>query len=134
MEQEVVEISWLNEGADLKRRLRLPRTPATENFIAVIENVEQLEDGLKLDAMKDGFRQLADERNLIVHGSWHMAGDKPWVVWHKFLEDEDSIIGEFFERRRFDRFMAKGQHLLATLRCFHSMLEDLQRARAKSAP
>jgi hypothetical protein len=63
-----------------------------------------------------------------------MAADKPWVVWHKFLEDEDSIIGEFFERWRFERFMVKGKHLLATLRSFHSMLEDLQRARTKSIP
>jgi hypothetical protein len=123
MEQEIIEISWILRDADLKQKLKLARTPATENFITVLESVERRQEGLKLDALKDGFRSMADERNLIVHGAWTMVDDKPWVVWHKFLEDDDSIIGEFFEPWRFERFMKKGDHLLGMLRRFHDMLE-----------
>jgi hypothetical protein len=127
MEQETIEIAWLLNDADLKQRLKLARVPAFDNFIEVIESVERQQEGLRLDAVKCSFRQLADERNLMVHGAWNMADDKPWVVWHKFLEDDESIIGEFFEKWRFERFMTKGAHLLATLRKFHDILEGADR-------
>jgi hypothetical protein len=51
VEQEIIEISWILTDADLKQKLKLARVPATENFIAVIEGVEQAKDGLKLDAL-----------------------------------------------------------------------------------
>jgi hypothetical protein len=124
VEQEIIEISWILTDADLKQKLKLARVPATENFIAVIEGVEQAKDGLKLDALKNGFRVLADERNLVVHGAWNMADGKPWVVWHKFIENHESIIGEHFEQWRFDRFMLQGQHILDMLRKFHNMIEE----------
>jgi hypothetical protein len=85
MEQEIIEIAWLLNDATLKEKLKLARNPATETFLAILESVEQREPGLKLDALKDGFTTLAQERNVIVHGAWTMADDKPWVVWHKFL-------------------------------------------------
>jgi len=122
MEQEAIEISWVLTDAELKERLKLARTPATENFIAIIESVERSQASLKLDALKNTFRTLADERNLIVHGSWTMTDDKPWVVWHKFAEDTESIIGEHFEAWRFERFRTKGNDILDMLRKCHNML------------
>ena len=134
MEQEIIEISWILTDADLKAKLKLTKGSTTDKFIAALESVERAEAGLKLDALKDGFRGLADERNLIVHGAWTMANDKPWVVWHKFLEDDDSVIGEFFEQWRFDRFMKKGEHILNTLRRFHDMLEAQTSKKTTAVP
>ena len=133
MEQEIIEISWILMDADLKQKLKLARTPATENFIAVLESVER-STGLQLDALKEDFRGLADERNLMVHGAWNMAYTKPWVVWHKFLEDDTSVIGEFFEKWRFERFMTKGQHILTMLRRFHDMLEEQTGKKTTAVP
>jgi hypothetical protein len=124
MEQEIIEIAWLLNDADLKQKLKLAREAATANFIAVVESVEHSQEGLQHNALKEGFKVLANERNLMVHGAWNMADSKPWVVWHKFIEDDDNIIGEFFEKGRFERFMVKGQHLLATLRTIHDRLES----------
>jgi hypothetical protein len=123
MEQEIIEISWILTNADLTQKLKLTKGSTTEKFIAALESVERAEMGLKLDALKEGFKVLAEERNLIVHGAWNMTDAKPWVVWHKFLEDDDSIIGEYFEQWRFERFMVKGQHILQMLRRFHDMLD-----------
>jgi hypothetical protein len=123
IEQELIEIAWVLSNADLKQRLKIARAPTTENFIAIIEAVEQAQPGLKLDALKDTARQLADDRNLIVHGAWTMTDGKPWVVWHKFAEDTDSVIGEHFEPWRFERFMTKSLHVLGMLRQGHDMLE-----------
>jgi len=92
MEQEVIEISWVLTDAGLNERLKLARNPGTENFIAIIESVERSQANLKLDALKDSFRELANERNLIVHGAWTMTDEKPWVVWHKFVEDTESTL------------------------------------------
>ncbi len=123
MEQEIIEIAWILTDADLTAKLKLTKGSTTEKFIAALESVERAETGLKLDALKDGFKGLGEERNLIVHGAWTMADAKPWVVWHKFLEDDESVIGEFFEQWRFERFMKKGEHILGMLRQFHDMLE-----------
>ncbi len=134
IEQELVEIAWALSNADLKHRLKIARTPTADNFIAIIEAVEQAQPGLKLDALKDTARLLADDRNLMVHGAWAMTDDKPWVVWHKFAEDTDSVIGEHFETWRFERFMAKSLHILETLRQFHDMLEVQTGIRTTSVP
>lgn len=134
MEQEAIEIAWLLTDAELKERLKLARTPATDNFIAIIESVEKTEENLKLDALKESFRELADARNLMVHGAWTMADEKPWIVWHKFMEDTDSVIGEYFEAWRFERFMTKGSHILDTLRKFHNMLEAQTSKKTTAVP
>jgi hypothetical protein len=134
MEQEVIELSWVLTDAELKERLKLARIPATENFIAIIESVERSQASLKLDALKNTFRTLADERNLIVHGSWTMTDDKPWVVWHKFAEDTESIIGEHFEAPRFERFMTKGNHILDMLRKYHNLLEAQTGKKTSAVP
>ena len=134
MEQETIEIAWLLTDAALKQKLKLARNPATDTFLAILGSVEQQEPGLKLNALKDGFTKLAQERNLIVHGAWTMVDDKPWVVWHKFIEDDDSIIGEYFEAWRFERFTVKGEHILAMLRRFHDMLEQQMGKKTSAIP
>jgi len=123
IEQEVIEISWVLTDAGLKERLKVARNPATDNFIAIIDSAERSWGHLTLDTLKDGFRELANDRNLIVHGAWTMTDEKPWVVWHKFAEDTENIIGEHFEAWRFERFMAKGAYLLDMLRKLHNALE-----------
>lgn len=134
IEQELIEIAWVLSNADLKQRLKIARTPTPKNLIAIIEAVEQAQPGLKLDAFKDTARQLADDRNLIVHGAWTMTDDKPWVVWHKFAEDTDSVIGEHFEPWRFERFMDKSLPILEMLRQFHNMLEVQTGIRTTALP
>jgi len=134
MEQEVIEVAWILTDADLTQKLKLTKGSATEKFIAALESVERAEAGLKLGALKEGFKGLAEERNLMVHGAWNMADAKPWVVWHKFLEDDESIIGEHFERWRFERFMVKGQHILQMLHRFHNMLEAQTGKRTSAVP
>jgi len=123
IEQEVMEISWVLTDAGLKERLKIARNPATDNFIAIIDSAERAWRHLTLDTLKDGFRELANDRNLIVHGAWTMTDEKPWVVWHKFAEDTENNIGEHFEAWRFERFMAKGAYLLDMLRKLHNALE-----------
>ena len=134
MEQETIEIAWVLNDATLKEKLNLARTPATETFLAILTSVEQQEPGSKLDALKSGFTALAQERNLIVHGAWTMVDDKPWVVWHKFLKDDDSIIGEYFEAWRFERFTVKGEHILGMLRRFHDVLEAQTGKKTSAVP
>ena len=134
IEQEVIEISWLLKDAQLKERLKLARIPAAENFITIIESVEKLAESPKLDGLKSGFRMLADDRNLIVHGAWVMTDDKPWVVWHKFAEDTESVIGEHFEAWRFERFMTKGTQIFTMLKNFHGRLEVLTNKKTSAIP
>ena len=134
MEQEIIEISWILNDADLNKKLSLSRNPATENFLSTLESVEKTEPGLKLDALKAAFKALSDERNLMVHGAWTMTNDMPWVVWHKFLEDDDSVIGEHFEKWRFDRFVFKAKHILNMLRRFHDMLEQETGVKTSALP
>ena len=134
MEQEIIEISWLLSDADLQRRLKIAKLPATENFIAVLDTIEGLEPDLSLEALKTGFTRLAHDRNLIVHGAWTMANDRPWVVWHKFLEDSESVIGEFFDKVRFEHFMKKAQHILQTLRTFHNLIEGRSGVKTTAVP
>jgi hypothetical protein len=134
MEQEIIEISWVLTDADLTQKLKLTKGSTTDKFIMALESVERSKEGLKLDALKNGFRKLADERNLIVHGAWNIADARPWVVWHKFIEDDESIIGEFFEKWRFEQFITKGQLMLNTLRTFHDMLEELTGKKITTVP
>ncbi len=121
-------------GADLKQKLKLARNPAQDNLTDIVKAVEAAAPGLKLDAMKDAIARLTYERNLIVHGSWSMADQRPWVAWHKFLQDDDSIIGEFFEKPRFARFMKVAERLLATFLRYHTELEGLTGKKTSAAP
>ncbi|MBC7634149.1 MAG: hypothetical protein H7251_00965 [Acetobacteraceae bacterium] len=80
IEQEVTEICWSLTEADLKTRLKFAREPAAGNFLSIIELFEGLSGGSKLSALKCTFGELASARNLIVHGAWYTANNRPWVV------------------------------------------------------
>src|SRR5262249_11808510 len=79
--------------------------------------------GQRFEGLHKTFSALAYDRNLIVHGSWLMVDDRPYVVWHKFLEDMDSVMGEYYDSGRFENFMLKANALLGMCRKFHSELE-----------
>ena len=137
MEQEIVEVSWMLTDADLTQKLKLTKGSTTDKFIAALESVKRAEPENEARCAEGGlqsFKGLAEERNLIVHGAWNMTDAKPWVVWHKFLEDDDSIIGENFEEWRFEKFMMKGQHMIQMLRRFHDILEAQTGKKTSSVP
>ena len=52
-----------------------------------------------------------------------MVDERPWVVWHKFLQDAESVVGEFFDKERFEAFLRKANVMLDTSRKFHTELE-----------
>jgi hypothetical protein len=93
LEQKIIEIAWDMAGTtETKERLKRARQPASDNFDDLISVIEEA-GGTKFDALRNGFNKLAQDRNLIAHGHWIMAGDEPYVVWHKFLTDTDSVMG-----------------------------------------
>jgi len=122
LEHKVIEIAWDVKGVvELKTRLKTARNPASGNFDEILSAIECAADQ-QFDAIRKAFETLADERNLMVHGAWLMANDKPYVVWHKFLEDTNSVMGEFFEKPRFEHFTKKGNALLDTCIKWHEMM------------
>jgi hypothetical protein len=124
LEQTVIEIAWEVAGTtEIKERLKRARQPANNNFDEVLGIVEEVA-GTKFDALRTAFDGLSKDRNLIAHGSWLMAGDKPYVAWHKFLIDNDSVMGEFFEDHRFNHFKRRAEKLLETCRKLFLMLTE----------
>jgi hypothetical protein len=69
--------------------------------------------GQECAPLRSTFDDLAKGRNLIVHGAWWIVDDhRPWIVWHKFIEDNKSVMREFYEEGRFANFMMKASHQL----------------------
>jgi hypothetical protein len=123
MEQRIIEIAWLLKDADIKERVKTARAPAVENFEGILDVMEEFE-GKTFDGLRKTFEDLSKDRNLIAHGSWLMIdGARPWVVWHKFIEDESSVIGEFYEKGRFADFKKKADYLYEMCGKYHDMLE-----------
>jgi hypothetical protein len=124
LEQTVIEIAWEVAGTtEIKERLKRARQPANNNFEEMLAVIEEAA-GTKFDALRTAFDGLSKDRNLIAHGSWLMAGDKPYVVWHKFLTDTESVMGEFFEDHRFNHFKQRAEKLLETCREWFRMLTE----------
>ncbi len=124
MEQKIIEIAWLLKDADVKEKVKTARAPAVENFEGIIGIMEEHE-GKKFEGLRKTFDALSRDRNLIAHGCWLMIdGNRPWVVWHKFIEDDSSVIGEFYERPRFDDFKKKAEYLYEMCGKYHHMLEQ----------
>lgn len=124
LEQCVIEIAWEMAGTtEIKERLMRARQPATENFSEVVSVIEDAA-GQKFDALHRTFDELAKDRNLFAHGSWLMAGVRPYVVWHKFITDTDSVMGEFIEAHRFDHFKRRADKLLETCNQWSIMLTE----------
>jgi hypothetical protein len=124
MEQEIIEVVWLLRSADVAVRVKIAREPASRNFEFLIAQLQK-ESGKKFDSLSGGFERLTRERNLMAHGAWWMVDEaRPWVVWHKFIEDDGSVIGEYFEKHRFERFMTTAESIYDACRMFHRMLEE----------
>lgn len=128
-EQELVEITWILRSTALEDRAKIAKKPALENFEQALAVVAEHAAGEQFDALRTTLEELRDLRNLVVHGSWLMANDTPYVVWHKFIEGEDIVVGEFFERHRFSHFMKRATHILAMLRAFHTQIEEISGTR-----
>jgi hypothetical protein len=105
------------------RAQKIAKAPTAHNFDDIIKLMEEAA-GERFDGLRGGFEALRDDRNLIAHGCWLMVDDKPWVVWHKFIEDMESIIGQYFEKPRFEAFMKKGDFMWRSMCKYHDMLED----------
>ena len=124
LEQEIIEIAWLLKDADVKEKVKTARAPASENFQGILGVMEE-QHGSKFDGLRTAFDKLSTDRNLMALGCWVLIdGVKPWVVWHKFIQDDASVIGEYFEVHRFDNFMKKADHLLDMCKKYHRMLEE----------
>jgi hypothetical protein len=114
VEQKTIEIVWVVENADAAKKVKVARAPAADNFKKAITARNGITDTQRENYHKY-FADLANVRNLIAHGSWLMVDGVPWVVWHKFIVDDGSVVGEFYERERFE----------ATKRQCNSMLRML---------
>jgi hypothetical protein len=88
--------------------------------VSVIEEAA----GQKFDALHRAFDELAKDRNLFAHGSWLTAGGRPYVVWHKFVTDADSVMGEFIDAHRFEHFKRRADKLLETCNQWYVMLTE----------
>jgi len=125
LEHEIIEITWLMKEADMPMRVKIAREPVSKNFQFIMAEVKKQAPGQSFSGLENGFDGLAKDRNLIAHGSWWVVdGVKPWVVWHKFIQDDGSVIGEYFEKHRFDHFMSKAGAMYDMMRIFHGKLEE----------
>jgi hypothetical protein len=82
IESCIVELVWLIEGADLKRKREIAKSWGDQNFRIVKRVVKSIPDA-ESDAIWPALKDLGRERNLIGHGVWMMADSgRPMVVWH----------------------------------------------------
>src|SRR5258708_8051610 len=124
IESCIAEVVWTLEQADLERRKEIVQAWGDQNFRIVRRAVKSI-PGAESEAIWPALKRLRDERNLIGHGVWMITNDdRPLVVWHaKFLESTEWVGGEFFDWRRFDYFLERGQLLLKTFAEFKAILE-----------
>jgi hypothetical protein len=121
----ILETVWLVEGADLARKKKLAKAFASDN-VEAIEAIVKSIPGAKTDAIWPALKELRNDRNLIVHGVW-MVDDqgRPLVLWHsKMLDSDEHVTAEYFEYRRFDRFLQHGAVLLKTFAELKRLLEQ----------
>ncbi|MGJ0455054.1 MAG: hypothetical protein ACR65T_17775 [Methylocystis sp.] len=124
----VVETLWVLQDADLALKKKIARINAKKGFQELKAfftppaevGVEEAKIwGLAVD--------LAEERNLIAHGSWFVdATGAATVVWHsRFLESEDFVGAELFPDWRFERFMERGQFILEQFAHIRGILDPV---------
>jgi len=100
----VLETIWVIEDADLNQKRKLARRTISQNFQRLREFINI--PNLDLDATWRAIDRVMNERHIIAHGSWMIVDDvRPFVVWHKFMENSDTVIGEYFNYPRFEYFM-----------------------------
>lgn len=113
IDMAVLEINWVVQSADANQKRKLAKQKTWQNF-RDFKNYMQLPNvGVDFDTLWRTVDRLTDERHLIAHGSWMIVDDtRPLVVWHKYLENNDTVIGEYFDYSRFERFMSSAQKLM----------------------
>jgi hypothetical protein len=124
VEQKAIEIVWVVETADPRQRVKIARRPAAENFKIAVSNMNGVTPE-RIEAQQKFFVDLAQLRNLIAHGCWVMVNSRPWVVWHKFIVDDGSIVGEFCEKDRFEAFKRQANKMLEMLSNIHNDVEEV---------
>ena len=125
IESCIVELVWLIEGADLKRKREIAKGWGDQNFRIVKRVVKSIPDA-ESDAIWPALKDLGRERNLIGHGVWMMADSgRPMVVWHaRSLESDEWIDANYFDWERFDHFLTIGRVTLNTFAEFKRLLEE----------
>jgi hypothetical protein len=123
VEQKSIEVVWVVEGANVAKRVAIARRPPKENFEIAIRNGNTL-NGSSIEKYLEAFVDLANLRNLIAHGAWVMVNGVPWVVWHKFIVDDGSVVGEFCQRERFEAFKRQANAMLRLLSDLHTQAEE----------
>jgi hypothetical protein len=110
-------------GADVNQKRKLAKRRASDNFLE-FKAFMSLPD-VETDAIWKAVDRVSNERHLIAHGVWVIVDDtRPFVVWHKFLENNEHVVGEYFDYRRFEYFMKLAQQLLETFTKLKPHLEE----------
>jgi hypothetical protein len=122
VEQKAIEIVWVVEKSTGPGRARVAKRKARQNFAIAVKNKAGTTDA-KIEEHVSGFNDLSNLRNLMAHGAWVMVNGVPWVVWHKFIVDDGSVVGEFCQRARFEAFKRDANQMLVMLSEIHKDVE-----------
>ncbi|MFH1555665.1 MAG: hypothetical protein ABII76_12505 [Pseudomonadota bacterium] len=124
----VVETLWVLHGADLALKKKIARINAKKGFLELRDFFTlPPEVGVEEAKIWSLAIELAEERNLIAHGSWFIdATGAAAVVWHsRFLESEDFAGGELFPDWRFEQFIKRGEFILEQFAHIRGILDPL---------
>jgi hypothetical protein len=129
METTLLEIVWILEESTLEEKRELTLDVVSKNFDKIKRVITRL-PGAETNRIWPALKQLAKDRNLIVHGFWAVDDahdDRPVALSHRFLESDDYVTAEYFDYRRFEFFQKRADHLLNMFREFRVMLDGLTR-------
>src|SRR5271156_3699151 len=105
----LLETIWVIEDADLNQKRKLATRTISQNFTQLRQfiNIPNLDLAKTWRAVD----RVMNERHIIAHGSWMIVDNtRPFVIWHKFLENSDTVVGEYFNYHRFAYFMKTANH------------------------
>jgi hypothetical protein len=132
IEAITIEILWILEAADLNRKRQIGTRRAslnTEDLRKVIEAIP----GAVSDAIWETREGLSEERHIIAHGVWGVVDrNKPYVVWHKWIDTNEGVVSEAFPYARFDYFIECARALLKTFADFKALLSKNRNKRKLS--
>ena len=123
IEAITIEILWVLEAADLNRKRQIGTRRASLNTKDLRKVVEAI-PGAVSDAIWETSERLSEERHIIAHGVWVLVdSNKPYVVWHKWIDTNEGVVSEPFPYERFDYFIERARVLLKTFTDFKALLE-----------
>ncbi|MEP9377020.1 hypothetical protein ABLE91_09920 [Aquabacter sp. CN5-332] len=128
IENMLIEILWSINNADLKAKKKIARINAKDGLMALRKFFKPPQNSEIVEAkIWDLANELADERNLIGHGTWFVdANGAATVVWHsKFLESDDFVGAEYFPNWRFERYMKRANFILEQLSYTRGILDPI---------